>query len=173
MREATGDKDDGVVVVAKLALCLEPEPLRPSDLDKIFRESGACDLLGAFDGYSRRPVAARSLASDDEIVGEPSGIARLPIDAGDAPEIDAESIRPAEEIQKEAGSHRALITETGPTSHLNWRFLLQDFLPFFIRHHPGSLTHFPPWAPGLLFAQPPASCWSLIQVVVLAWLGHR
>ena len=50
MREAAGDKDDGVVAVAKLALRLDPEPLRPSDLDKIFREPGARDLLGAFDG---------------------------------------------------------------------------------------------------------------------------
>jgi hypothetical protein len=50
MRDAAGDKDDGVIAVAKLALGLEPEPLRPRDLDKIFRESSARDLLGALDG---------------------------------------------------------------------------------------------------------------------------
>jgi len=50
MRETAGDRDEGVVAVAKLAIGLDPKPLRRANLDKIVGESGSRDLLGAFDG---------------------------------------------------------------------------------------------------------------------------
>jgi Iron permease FTR1 family len=76
--EAAGDEDDRVVAAAKLALGIDAEPLRPGDRDKIFRKTGARDLLGAFDGKCRSAGGARRLAGDDEIIGKPSGIAGLP-----------------------------------------------------------------------------------------------
>src|SRR4051812_6396470 len=105
VRETAGYEDDRIVAVAKLAIGLDAEPLRPGDRDKILRKPDARNLLGTFNGKSRRAVTARSHAGDDEIVGKPSGIARLPVDAGYAAEIDAKGIRPAKEIEKEAGSH--------------------------------------------------------------------
>jgi hypothetical protein len=57
--------------------------------------------LGAFDGNGRRAVAGCRIACDDQIVGMPSGVARLPVDTGHSPEIDAKGIRSAEEIDKE------------------------------------------------------------------------
>ena len=134
MREAAGDEADRVFAVAKLALGLDAEPLRPGDRDEILRKPGARDLLGAFNGQSRRAAGARRLASDDEIVGEPSGIAGLPVDAGYAAEIDAKSVRSAEKIEKKSGGDGALIAETATARRLNRRFLLHDLLAAFVRH---------------------------------------
>jgi hypothetical protein len=44
-------------------------------------------------------LRARRLAGDDKVVGEPSDIASLPVAAGYAAEIDAESVRSAEKIE--------------------------------------------------------------------------
>jgi hypothetical protein len=68
-------------------------------------------------------------ARDDEIVGKPSRIARLPVNAGYLAEINAKPIRSAEEVEEQSGSRRVLVAEAAPASHLYWRFLLHDFLP--------------------------------------------
>jgi hypothetical protein len=124
VREATGDKADRVVAVAQLALGPDAEPLRPGDRDEILRKSGARDLLATFDGKSCRAAGTRRLARDDEIIGKPSGIASLPVDAGYAAEIDAESVRSAEKIEKKSGGDGVLIAKATSARGLNGRFFL-------------------------------------------------
>ena len=46
------------------------------------------------------------------------------------PKIYSKSIRAGQEVEKEAGSNRILVMETGSTSHLNRRLLFHDLVAF-------------------------------------------
>ena len=65
---------------------------------------------------------------DYQIVGEPSGIPRLPIDTSDSPELSAESVRARQDVEQKAGRHRILVMEPGAAGQLNRRFLFYDVL---------------------------------------------
>ena len=69
-------------------------------------------------------VADRCLTGNDDVVRKPSGIARLPVDTGHSAEIDAQSIRSAEEIEKESGADGVLIAGATSARRLNWCLLL-------------------------------------------------
>ena len=92
---------------------------------KSFGNPPAVTLLRALDRNAGCPFAIEMGAGDDKVVGKPSGVPSLPINARDAAKFGAEGIGPAKKIEQEARSGRILIAESATAGDLNRRFLLR------------------------------------------------
>lgn len=123
MGERPRHQDDCIAAVPQFSGCTLRQPLSPRNLYEARRETRRCNLPVTLDRKTSSPHPARSIASDSQIVSQPTGIPGLPINTGDLAEILAESVSTAEKVEEKTGRPKILVAEACPSRQFCRRFL--------------------------------------------------